>query len=87
MSTFGRVLFDRLRCTTAFTRCIVTYMKFTLTIETDNAALIDETDEVDFDELARILSGISEAASASRAAGGGPVFDLNGNTIGAWELS
>ena len=59
-------------------------MKFTLTIDTDNAAFGD-SDEERANEVARILR---ELASAHEQAGDTLAYyalrDFNGNTVGVW---
>ncbi len=56
-------------------------MKFTLTIESDNAAMVDNT----HGEVARILE---ETARKIREGEywSGRVRDTNGNTVGSFEL-
>lgn len=52
---------------------------FTLTIETGNAAMQTPLD------VAETLKWIAEALCAGRLSGS--VFDLNGNTVGRYELT
>lgn len=61
-------------------------MKFTLTIETDNAALMGE-EGVDLEELAGILRHLADRVAYGTADGDrGAVLDINGNAVGRWEL-
>jgi hypothetical protein len=57
--------------------------KFTLTINTDNAAFEDADRNT---ELARILRKTAKALESYRFIKGDNVRDLNGNTVGHWEL-
>lgn len=56
-------------------------MTFTLTIECDNAAFERDPGP----ELARILKRC--AADLRNGEKGRKVFDVNGNSVGAWELT
>lgn len=60
---------------------------FTLTIETDNAAF-EEAGTTS--EVARILRRLAEELESpylhGAASAGDPVRDINGNTVGRWEL-
>lgn len=57
--------------------------KFTLTIDTDNAAFEDADRNT---ELARILRKTAKALEDYPNFLAGNVRDLNGNTVGRWEL-
>ena len=56
----------------------------TVSIETDNAAFGDTSDEA-LAECARILRVIAGAMEADNLSG--KVRDVNGNTVGSWELN
>jgi len=64
---------------------------FRLEISTDNAAFgEDEHDDyAKADEVARILETLAAALqdSIGHLPAGGSVFDINGNTVGRWELN
>lgn len=55
-------------------------MKFTLTIESGNAALVEGGRE----ELARMLGVVSADVTSGMASG--YLRDYNGNSVGYWEL-
>jgi len=60
-------------------------MRFTLTINLDNAAFHGEPDE-----LARLVHQVAETAAAfdvTRLAGPFGVYDVNGNRVGSWEFT
>lgn len=54
---------------------------FTLTIETDNAAFTDDAAR----EVARILRQLAKKLEDGKDSG--KVMDLNGNSVGSFELS
>lgn len=51
-----------------------------LTIETGNAAFEDDPGA----EVARILREVAELAEEGSTSG--PLYDINGNPVGSWEL-
>lgn len=55
-------------------------MRFTVTIECDNAAFEDNA----HGEVRRILHGIIERLGSMRSSGA--CMDINGNKVGEWEL-
>lgn len=55
-------------------------MKFTLNVESDNAALVEGGRE----ELARMLGDVSADITSGMASG--YLRDYNGNSVGYWEL-
>lgn len=55
---------------------------FTLTINTDNAAFAIDPGA----EIARILHTVGDRLINGNTAGGN-VCDINGNTVGEWEIS
>lgn len=58
-------------------------MKFTLTIESESAALTDDTGE----ELHRILTKLADRVRYYEGpVDRGAVLDSNGNTVGRWDL-
>lgn len=61
-------------------------MRFTLTIESNNAAMVDG--DV-YDGPAWATAALLEHAAASLRAGnsGGTLRDVNGNSVGSWELT
>ena len=56
---------------------------FTLTIELENDALVDDQGDTDLCALAEL---IVDAAHAVRDQGRRTVRDANGNTVGAWAI-
>jgi hypothetical protein len=57
---------------------------FTLEFDTDNAAFTDGEMPTYGTECARILRAIAE--QLERGSTGGAAVDVNGNTVGRWEL-
>ena len=57
---------------------------FSLSFDTGNAAFDDGNRKA---EAARILRDIADKMESGRQIGGGPVYDLNGNKIGHWEMT
>lgn len=57
---------------------------FTLTIETDNAAFGDTSEDA-LREIARILYANRARFNAGNT--DGKLLDVNGNTVGRWELT
>lgn len=60
-------------------------MKFTMTIDSENEAVVDYPTK----ELQRALRKVSSHISASGVTrvDGGVFLDINGNTIGSWEVT
>ncbi len=62
-------------------------MKFTLTIDMDNAAF-GEDDNARSDEVARILRKYATYFdSMGLGSHSGAIHDFNGNIVGSWEVS
>jgi hypothetical protein len=57
---------------------------FKLEFATDNAAF---QDGARIDEAARILREIADKMESKAQLGGGRVRDVNGNTVGHWEMT
>lgn len=64
-------------------------MAFTLTIDTDNAAFGEDDDLDRADEVARILHQLADhlGEAVGFLPAGDAVRDINGNTVGRWELT
>ena len=58
-------------------------MKFTLTIECDNAAFTPG-DDARGDEVARILTTVSQQVADGYIRG--QMYDVNGNTVGVYQF-
>lgn len=56
---------------------------FKAEFSTDNAAF----DELPATESARILRVIARQIETGERLGGGPIFDVNGDRVGWWELT
>lgn len=56
---------------------------FTLTIDTANDAFNDAPER----ELARILRNVADKLETVGTGNRAPVRDVNGNTVGRWEIS
>ncbi len=56
-------------------------MEFRLSIETDNAAFVDNPDE-----LSQLLRQVADRVDDGRSPDGGSVLDHNGNKVGTWEV-
>ena len=62
-------------------------MKFTLTMELDNAAFRNEDDTVDGMSLAQVLGRVADAVHGVEGSGNlGYIYDVNGNRCGRWEV-
>lgn len=59
-------------------------MAFTLNIKTGNAAFEGEDARY---ELSRILRELADELGEWGTENSGKVMDINGNTVGAWELT
>lgn len=55
-------------------------MKFTLEINSDNAAFADDP----AGEIARILRAVAQTVERGREEG--PAVDVNGNRVGVWRI-
>ena len=59
-------------------------MKFTLTIDCDNAAFEPDIDSGCEPEIARVMRHVAE--QLERGATGAPIFDFNGNRVGFFRF-